>query len=453
MAAKRRRGDDDTSSEDEPPRKKICESDRKITCGLDFGTAFSAAGFVQSGKPDAQTIMNVWPAAKSFGHGWKSSEKVPSEVRYKGQDFEWGFEVVGSEPRHNDIKLLLDPSQARATALSAKYEDPMTAPPEYGLSEPQFAEKVVADYMTKVREHTEEKMRLQFGEAAIHNVPIEWILTVPAVWSDAAQAKTQPEAAAMYALQEMDVLNLKVGDTFVVFDAGGGTVDLITYTVVALKPILKAMEFFEETVKRDFCGTFQEKFLVPVPGMAYNEKLGINKKNKMRLDGTEVRAIFEPVLNECLSLVTAQIKAANVPIKAILMGSLVEENKPVRVPYETTQEKSTGRINGINVRIYFSSDLENTGAPKYRANGKSALQPQCPPIELTSDTAGVKELVVLKADLSRIPTHLLTTKTGADGQTYYKISYEIQITFYSASTTYELIHNNINYGHVTAEHV
>lgn len=86
-------------------------------------------------------------------------------------------------------------------------------------------------------------------------------ITVPAVWSDLAQAKTracaekagmgtgsalhiisEPEAAAMYALNIMDPHNVEVGDTFVLCDAGGGTVDLISYTVSALKPILEIIE-------------------------------------------------------------------------------------------------------------------------------------------------------------------------------------------------------------------
>ena len=38
------------------------------------------------------------------------------------------------------------------------------------------------------------------------------------------------EAAAFYALNTMDSHDLKVGNTFVLCDAGGGIVDLITYT-------------------------------------------------------------------------------------------------------------------------------------------------------------------------------------------------------------------------------
>lgn len=53
---------------------------------------------------------------------------------------------------------------------------------------------------------------------------------------------SEPEAAAMYALDAMDPHNIKVGDTFVLCDAGGGTVDLISYTVSELRPVLHIVE-------------------------------------------------------------------------------------------------------------------------------------------------------------------------------------------------------------------
>lgn len=61
-------------------------------------------------------------------------------------------------------------------------------------------------------------------------------------------------------------------------------------------------------------------------------------------------------------------------------------------------------------------------------------------------------LVDLRADLSRIPKHGLEKKTGADGESWYVIEYEVEITYYSAFTKYELIHEGINYGAVTAEY-
>ena len=58
----------------------------------------------------------------------------------------------------------------------------------------------------------------------------------------ALQIISEPEAAAMYTLPMMDPHIIRTGDTFIVCDAGGGTVDLISYKVLALKPKLKLVE-------------------------------------------------------------------------------------------------------------------------------------------------------------------------------------------------------------------
>lgn len=83
----------------------------------------------------------------------------------------------------------------------------------------------------------------------------------------------------------------------------------------------------------------------------------------------------------------------------------------------------------------------------------SSSQPDLSLLELTKFLAGVRKLTQLRADLSKIPTHLLPTKKGADGHVYYKIEYDIQVTYYSAYTKYELFYNGINYGSVSAEYV
>ena len=124
----------------------------------------------------------------------------------------------------------------------------------------------------------------------IKSTPIEYIITVPAVWSDNAQAKTrscafnagmgkdlqiisEPEAAAIYALHAMDPHSIQVGDTFVLCDAGGGTVDLISYTVSELKPILKVQEAASGSGRlcgSTFLNRIFQKFLV--------DKLSLNSE-------------------------------------------------------------------------------------------------------------------------------------------------------------------------------
>ena len=62
-------------------------------------------------------------------------------------------------------------------------------------------------------------------------------------------------------------------------------------------------------------------------------------------------------------------------------------------------------------------------------------------------------LVTVKADLSRLPLESLEQKTGVDGEEYYKIEYEVEVTYYSAHTKCELIYDGKNYGAVKAEYV
>ena len=56
----------------------------------------------------------------------------------------------------------------------------------------------------------------------------------------------EPEAAALYTFRSLDV-GMKKDDTFVLCDAGGGTVDLITYEVAELSPSLKLKEIVPGT--------------------------------------------------------------------------------------------------------------------------------------------------------------------------------------------------------------
>lgn len=56
----------------------------------------------------------------------------------------------------------------------------------------------------------------------------------------------EPEAAALNTMHSLEVA-LRVGDAFVLCDAGGGTVDLITYEVVKLEPVLELRELVPGT--------------------------------------------------------------------------------------------------------------------------------------------------------------------------------------------------------------
>ncbi|KAK3317152.1 hypothetical protein B0T19DRAFT_451865 [Cercophora scortea] len=103
-----------------------------------------------------------------------------------------------------------------------------------------------------------------WGQDILDSTPIEYILTVPAVWSDKAKADTlacasgagfrpietirlinEPEAAAVWTFNQLPHTAVKAGDVFITVDAGGGTVDLTTFQILSMSPVLRVSELTE----------------------------------------------------------------------------------------------------------------------------------------------------------------------------------------------------------------
>lgn len=333
-------------------------SDRKILVAIDFGTTFSAIAWTQTWRSDVQEIVTMWPTLFSQGSDGQSSDKVPTEIRYeKDGSPRWGFRILDSQPRHQLFKLELDESRRyKQTYLARNLSDPRGLPPGYDKT----AERLIQDYLTALREHAEKTLRNKIPASAFTTTPIEYIVTVPAVWTENAKAKTkaaaehagmgkvhlvaEPEAGAVYALHALHPHTIKIGDAFMVVDAGGGTVDVITYRVDELIPILKISEItsgggalcgssfinrrfqdnlknrlsedrfwdedvlgeatsrFENVIKRNFAGAGTEEFQVPVPGLRDNHVLGI-RRGRLRLTASEVRDFFQPIVEETITLV------------------------------------------------------------------------------------------------------------------------------------------------------
>ncbi|CAI2181652.1 4060_t:CDS:2 [Funneliformis geosporum] len=131
------------------------------------------------------------------------------------------------------------------------------------------AKKFIADYLCKMKDVIEENLEKRCGGVPLSqvlfvmSVPAEWPPRTREILRDCAykagllsennkqnlEFTTEPEAAAIYCLSSIDE-HLSVGDTFLVVDCGGGTVDL---TVRTLKPD-NTLE--EETVRSGgLCGS------------------------------------------------------------------------------------------------------------------------------------------------------------------------------------------------------
>jgi molecular chaperone DnaK (HSP70) len=325
-------------------------------------------------QPENPSIIVQFPDADGSMEG-ASSEEVPTELAYTsdGADYKWGFQATGTEDRFVCFKLGLNPLREReASYLSIMYPDHTGLPPNDDHPAPDLSR----DYIKKVRQHVIKILESKLGDVVVNTTPIEWILTVPAIWEDGAKANTkscavaagirekihmisEPEAAMTYVLDAMDPDTLQVGDTFVCADCGGGTVDLISYTIEDLGAKVKiieaaegtgdlcgssfvnrvfrkwftdrfsghegygedtleaAMERFETITKRKFSGG-PENFILPVPGLV-DDPIKRVRRQRLTMTLADLTAVFEVVVPVVTSLVTAQIKKTAKPIKAVLM--------------------------------------------------------------------------------------------------------------------------------------
>jgi molecular chaperone DnaK (HSP70) len=149
---------------------------------------------------------------------------------------EWGFEVDQQDQDHIQfVKLLLDPHQ--------KLPDYISRPElEARLRRAnRTAVQATADYLTHLKQHILQQVEVRFGEVMCASTKIEYIMTVPAVWSDVAKDATmkaadlagmnednnlsmvtEPEAAALCALKTIAGVNAQKDDVWIVCDAGGG---------------------------------------------------------------------------------------------------------------------------------------------------------------------------------------------------------------------------------------
>ncbi|KAL8667386.1 MAG: hypothetical protein Q9202_000602 [Teloschistes flavicans] len=211
---------------------QIREADDQLIIGLDFGTTFSgiAYAFTNTNKPEPTSILD-WPGLEGF-----KQPKVPTILSYDPKQknvFTWGAQKH-KNAKIEGIKLLLDPGQ----------ETPLYIPETNTSAELKKLGKppteVVTDYIASIYKHALNRIESK--------VPAEYLKMCQKKFAakhagihPVALIK-EPEAAAMYTLHMLQDKALAVGDAFVICDAGGGTVDLISYEITALSPRLELKE-------------------------------------------------------------------------------------------------------------------------------------------------------------------------------------------------------------------
>ncbi|KAL8671693.1 MAG: hypothetical protein Q9168_003815 [Polycauliona sp. 1 TL-2023] len=229
---------------------EIHESDDQLIIGLDFGTTFSgiAFAFTNANQPEPTSILD-WPGLEGF-----KQPKVPTIMSYdpsKKTPYTWGAQKH-KHAKIEGMKLLLDPGQETPLYIP----ETNTAAELKKLGKPAI--DVVTDYITAIYKHALDRIETKIPAEYLKMCQKKFVVTVPAVWSAKAMNATllaakqagihpvslikEPEAAALYTLRMLQDKALAIGDAFVLCDAGGGTVDLISYEITALTPRLELKE-------------------------------------------------------------------------------------------------------------------------------------------------------------------------------------------------------------------
>lgn len=156
----------------------------------------------------------------------------------------WGFGCDTTHDVFQWFKLWQDPKY-KAERLEKAYPDRTVK-----VKDEQHAKDLITQYLRYLRRHVEKSVKdtLDAGDktqnAVLQNIRWEYVVTVPAMWPESAQITTdkcareagmaqnrpvkivaEQEAAGIYALSKMSRdMELKIGATFVICDAGGAWV-------------------------------------------------------------------------------------------------------------------------------------------------------------------------------------------------------------------------------------
>ncbi|KAJ5603966.1 hypothetical protein N7537_006922 [Penicillium hordei] len=227
-----------------------------LIIGIDFGTTFSGVSWVTVARfnKDDINVITDWPGTSN------DEAKVPTRLSYENRAKEplWGFQVDNTGPAVQWFKLLLLKEEDMWKDL--RESEQLIKVKKLLRDWGKTAEDCIADYLRALWRHTLKMIRKGHADYLIETLQFHVVLTVPAIWKDYARTAMQeaaknagileyrsagettlilapePEAAALTALLEYGT-NISPGEVYVICDAGGGTVDVITYKVVDTQPL------------------------------------------------------------------------------------------------------------------------------------------------------------------------------------------------------------------------
>ncbi|OTA67942.1 actin-like ATPase domain-containing protein [Hypoxylon sp. EC38] len=386
--------------------------DGMLVIGIDFGTTFSGAAWATLADFMANQVHLItrWP-----GMG-EEQGKVPTELFYENDEVIWGYDVpADSDPVRWFKLLLLKDEDLDSDLRSCEY---ILRGRRMLRENEKTAVDLVVDYLRGFWEHVLSEIIKARGSSLIDALRFHVVITLPAIWKGYARKSMQeavfragilsqrdagdttlsfvpePEAAALYTLCEPG-RQVNPGDVYIICDAGGGTVDLITYEIEGVDPlalreaaegigglcggifidevfesicknrlgriwgclnkidIQEVMDTWQRKIKSQFRATNSNKeYYVPIPAQAFPDKESqtdtsrqpIIKDGRIYFKEADVQKAFTKAISDIEKLIDNQIslgKDRNIPITGIILvgglGSSPYLYDTLKAKYENQQ--------------------------------------------------------------------------------------------------------------------
>ncbi|KUJ09099.1 actin-like ATPase domain-containing protein [Mollisia scopiformis] len=219
-----------------------------LVIGLDFGTTYSGVAWAtyEGFNANEINVITTWPEQPD-------EAKAPTQLFYEDGKIMWGFGIpIDADPVQWFKLLLIKDIDLDEETRSSEF---LLRGRKMLRENNKTAIDLIADYLRLLWKYVLEMITKDCGSSVVDALPFHVVLTVPAIWKGYAREgmekaarvagildgrlagptnltfAPEPEAAA---LQSLDA-----GEIYVVCDAGGGTVDLISYEIDSgVRPIV-----------------------------------------------------------------------------------------------------------------------------------------------------------------------------------------------------------------------
>ncbi|KFA54890.1 hypothetical protein S40293_08558 [Stachybotrys chartarum IBT 40293] len=319
----------------------------RIVIGVDFGTTYSGVAWATSNKPEQINTITNWNSKLNRN---SDKEKAPTAISYSSSPPSWGYSTPLDEDPVQWFKLLLLDEEDLQSQLRSSTQ--VTAMRSRLEQLNKNVVEVIADFLKELWAHVLVNIKRTIGQEILDLSSLHVVVTLPAIWPAYAQGRmreaaavagilnrrpagktelsfiSEPEAAALATMSDLSGRpDIQENDHFIVCDAGGGTVDIITYMVVKTSPMN-----VRESVKGDgkLCGAifldegFSSRLRRKMPrgalraleaqfcddGTSWPVRMPYvtgSGSPQVVFDNAEILNIYKPVVAEILELVSAQI--------------------------------------------------------------------------------------------------------------------------------------------------